>query len=72
MEGQYPNKQSNVQLWGAGAMTGTGCCCGVVTGSTGGYLVGIVDVNRGEVWDICAACNHVVLLAEVLDPYTMR
>ena len=37
---------------------------------TGGYLVGIVDVTPREVWDICVALDHAVLLAEVQDPST--
>ena len=45
------------QLWGAGAGTGSGCCCGGSPfGATGSYISVIVPAQAGLQYTVCAAC----------------
>jgi hypothetical protein len=45
------------QLWGAGAGTGSGCCCGgSPIGGTGAYASVIMPVSAGWSYTLCAGC----------------
>lgn len=45
------------QVWGAGAGTGSGCCCGGAPfGSTGAYATVIIDAVPGCQYVLCAGC----------------
>jgi len=45
------------QLWGAGAGTGSACCCGFSPiGGTGAYASVIIPVTPGDVYTICSGC----------------
>jgi len=60
------------QLWGAGAYTATGCCCGGSHyGPTGAYAVSILPVTAGESWIMCAACTYCCWASRGTGPATM-
>jgi hypothetical protein len=45
------------QIWGAGAGTGSGCCCGGSSiGGTGAYASVIMPVSAGWTYTLCAGC----------------
>lgn len=45
------------QIWGAGAGTGSGCCCGGSPfGATGSYATVIIDAVPGCQYTLCAGC----------------
>jgi hypothetical protein len=45
------------QLWGAGAGTGSACCCGFSPiGGTGAYASVIIPVTPGSTYTLCAGC----------------
>lgn len=45
------------QIWGAGAGTGSGCCCGGAPfGTTGAYASTIIPVQAGWQYTLCAGC----------------
>ena len=47
------------QLWGAGAGTGSGCCCGGSSiGGTGAYASVIIPVSAGWTYNLCAGCAN--------------
>jgi len=49
--------RARFQLWGAGGMSGAGCCCGGSPfGSTGAYASVIIPVTAGCVYTICSGC----------------
>jgi len=45
------------QLWGAGAGSGSACCCGFSPiGGTGAYASVIIPVTPGDIYTLCAGC----------------
>lgn len=51
--------QAQFQLWGAGAGSGMGCCCGGSNfGSTGAFATVIIPVTAGSVYTLCAGCSY--------------
>lgn len=45
------------EMWGPGAGTGSGCCCGgSFHGATGSYVSVIVPVTAGCTYTVCAGC----------------
>lgn len=45
------------QVWGAGAGTGSGCCCGGAPfGATGAFATVIIDAVPGCTYTLCAGC----------------
>lgn len=59
------------QVWGSGAMTATGCCCGGSHyGPTGAYAVSILPVTAGESWTLCAGCTTCCWAARGTGPTT--
>ena len=45
------------QIWGAGAGSGSACCCGFSPiGGTGAYASVIIPVTPGDVYTLCAGC----------------
>ena len=45
------------QIWGAGAASGSGCCCGGSPfGGSGAYASIIIPVTVGDSYTLCAAC----------------
>ena len=49
--------QAQFQLWGPGAGTGSGCCCGGAPfGATGAYATVIIPVTAGWTYTLCAGC----------------
>ena len=45
------------ELWGPGAGTGSGCCCGgSLHGATGAYVSVIASVTPGCTYTVCAGC----------------
>lgn len=46
------------QLWGPGAGSMAGCCCGGgMPGGTGAYVTAIVPVSAGQIYCMCAGCS---------------
>jgi hypothetical protein len=51
--------KAQFQMWGAGAGSGMGCCCGGSNfGATGAYATVIIDVTPGQVYTLCAGCAN--------------
>jgi hypothetical protein len=49
--------QAQFQIWGPGAGTGSGCCCGGAPfGATGSYATVIIPVTAGWQYTLCAGC----------------
>ena len=49
--------RARFQLWGAGGMSGAGCCCGGSPfGSTGAYASVIIPVSEGDTYTLCSGC----------------
>lgn len=47
------------QLWGAGAPTGSACCCGFSPiGGSGAYASVIIPVTPGNTYTLCAGCAY--------------
>jgi hypothetical protein len=47
------------QIWGAGAGSGSACCCGFSPiGGTGAYASVIIPVTAGCTYTLCAGCAH--------------
>lgn len=45
------------QIWGAGAGTGSACCCGFTPiGGTGAYASVIIPVSEGDTYTLCGGC----------------
>lgn len=45
------------QIWGAGAGSGSACCCGFSPiGGTGAYASVIIPVTPGDVYTLCSGC----------------
>ncbi len=70
-----PNDGTNTamfQVWGSGAYTATGCCCGGSHyGPTGAYAVSILPVTAGESWIMCAGCTYCCWSSRGTGPATM-
>ena len=49
--------QARFQIWGAGAASGSGCCCGGSPfGGSGAFASIIIPVAAGDSYTLCAAC----------------
>ena len=50
--------RAKFQVWGAGAGSNPGCCCGGQSfGATGTYTEAWMDVTAGDTYTLCAGCS---------------